>query len=263
MSYILDALKRADQERQVGQVPNVVASAQPRVGHSNAFRRWLPAILISSVALLAAVMAYWLASAPDAQPIEPTKKAVSLDESVQPADAQAPIPEVTSLDATGPTRVTPLAVAPTIVVERKTEPALAESEPDVDKTVVVNPVVAVQVSESEPQESVAITGNAIQDATAPPEVSDSAPQSAPEYEAEPLSELPWLSALSVEFRRNVPELAVQFHRYSDNADKRFVMIDGVRYQEGQVLKSGPELEQIIDSGVVLRWRGERFRYPLN
>lgn len=55
---------------------------------------------------------------------------------------------------------------------------------------------------------------------------------------------------------------MQFHRHTDNRSRNFVMVDGVRYREGQILKSGPTIERIVEEGLILRWQGERFVYPI-
>ena len=63
MSYILDALRRAEAERQRGQVPGLGAQTTPAAADSDAPRRlpvaaWVAAALLAGVALLA--LGWWL-----------------------------------------------------------------------------------------------------------------------------------------------------------------------------------------------------------
>ena len=51
---------------------------------------------------------------------------------------------------------------------------------------------------------------------------------------------------------------MDIHVYSDQPDKRFVLINSRRYREGEQLSEGPLVEAITREGAVLRYEGQRF-----
>jgi general secretion pathway protein B len=57
---------------------------------------------------------------------------------------------------------------------------------------------------------------------------------------------------------NLPELRLDLHVYSDSKAQRFVFINSKKYAEGQALSEGPLVEQITDSGVILNYHGQSF-----
>lgn len=59
-------------------------------------------------------------------------------------------------------------------------------------------------------------------------------------------------------RSELSSLKVDVHYYQEQPEKRFVMINQHRYVEGDQLVSGPILVEIINNGVILKHRGQRF-----
>jgi general secretion pathway protein B len=57
---------------------------------------------------------------------------------------------------------------------------------------------------------------------------------------------------------NLPELRLDLHVYSDNPAQRFVFINSKKYAEGQALNEGPLVQQITDAGVILNYHGQSF-----
>jgi hypothetical protein len=57
----------------------------------------------------------------------------------------------------------------------------------------------------------------------------------------------------------VPYLNLDIHVYDQTQQKSFVVINSVRYQEGEQLKEGPNLELITQDGAILSYAGQRFR----
>jgi len=60
---------------------------------------------------------------------------------------------------------------------------------------------------------------------------------------------------------NLPELHLDVHVYSINAAERFVFINMKKYTEGQVLKEGPTLQHITAEGAVLKQGEQQFLLP--
>jgi general secretion pathway protein B len=62
-------------------------------------------------------------------------------------------------------------------------------------------------------------------------------------------------------RKDLPQLALTMHVYSVEASERFVVVRGDRHVEGDDLGDGVTLRQITPGGMVLEFKGQRFRYP--
>lgn len=255
MSYILEALKRAEQERQIGQAPNA-AVAPAGDDYADEPRRW-PWLLLAMMllALLAAGAAYWLASqAPGVASVESVDETKARELASESAPGSSP-----SVELALPTRVTAVTTTPLVIESDATssnvEPAPVLAEPQHAKqpepTVAEASAAQSAIVENEPAASSQSPESAV--ASAPPAI---------EEEEDPSYALPWLREMSEDYRRSVPSFDIQFHRYSDNRYRSFVMVDGARYREGQILKAGPIVERIVEEGLILRWQGERFVYPL-
>lgn len=60
---------------------------------------------------------------------------------------------------------------------------------------------------------------------------------------------------------NLPEMHLDIHVHSPIPTERFVFVNMRKYVEGQTLAEGPAIERITDDGVVLNHRGMRFLLP--
>lgn len=60
---------------------------------------------------------------------------------------------------------------------------------------------------------------------------------------------------------NLPELHLDIHVASQNPAERFVFVNMRKYLEGETLKEGPNVERITAEGVILNQRGLRFLLP--
>jgi general secretion pathway protein B len=74
--------------------------------------------------------------------------------------------------------------------------------------------------------------------------------------------VPALETLPAGARRGIPALNLDIHSHSADPDKRFVVINGQRYREGERLGEGPVLETVTRDGAILRQGGQRFRLPV-
>jgi general secretion pathway protein B len=74
-------------------------------------------------------------------------------------------------------------------------------------------------------------------------------------------EAPWLSALPESFRAGLPPLTVTIHVYAPDEAQRILYINNRPYRRGAEIQPGVVVEEIVPEGVVLRYRGQRFRLP--
>jgi general secretion pathway protein B len=74
-------------------------------------------------------------------------------------------------------------------------------------------------------------------------------------------EVPWLSSLPQAFRSSLPPLAVNIHVYSPDRSQRILYINNRPVQQGGRVEGGAVVEEIVHDGVVLQYRGQRFKLP--
>jgi general secretion pathway protein B len=65
-----------------------------------------------------------------------------------------------------------------------------------------------------------------------------------------------------EYRADFPALKIEVHVHEAAVQRRFVMVNGRRYREGERLAEGPQLVEIVAEGMVLEYRGEKVLYTL-
>jgi general secretion pathway protein B len=73
--------------------------------------------------------------------------------------------------------------------------------------------------------------------------------------------LPTISEISLSGTQTLPELHLDVHVYATKPAERFVYINMRKYHEGATLQEGPVLERIRRDGVVLNFQGLRFILP--
>ena len=73
------------------------------------------------------------------------------------------------------------------------------------------------------------------------------------------TKIPFLSDLPVEFRRTVPELNINVFVYSEHGEESFVMIDMVKYKSGQQLKNGMTLKAILNDSLLIAYQNREFQ----
>jgi general secretion pathway protein B len=223
MSFILDALKKSEAERNRKSGPVLM---DMRIAPA---RRQLPAwVWVIAIVLLAnlALLGYALL------------RGGSKEAPAAPAVAAAP-PVTTS--ATG------AAVAPAGALPPPTLPAPANAT--MDGTTVPAGTVATG--------GVIMQSNAVvsPDSSSAPGTGTATSAPAPGSAAANIPSDDDLRASGV----TLPELHLSLHVYDDVAANRFVLLNSSRLREGQETAEGVMVERIEPAGVVLSWHGRRFR----
>jgi general secretion pathway protein B len=234
MSFILDALKKSEGERQRQSGPGVF---QPRIASPRArFPRWAVALgLLLGVNL---VILIWVMTRPEAPPA-----AATVAVPAAPATTAASAPAAPG--ATAPTtRFNP----PLIV-----DPALSEAEPGAtDSSTAANARNPAGVPFN-PNDYVPAQPAAAGATT--PLGADAAPRES--------SNANYASRDALVARgQNVPDVALSLHVYDPDPAKRFVFVNGQRGSDGTTLPGGLRIEQIVPEGAVLSWNGNRFLVPI-
>ncbi len=220
MSFILDALRKSDAERQRTAAPGLadVRYAGRRVRQSI----WVPilaAILAANVVLMGV---QWFGRAGARPETAASVPAASGPAAETPAAAAAPAP----------------AIRPLAREAEFGEPLL---EPDAD--VEFRP---------EPQ--------AVAEAPPVPLPQPPAPAVAPATPSRILAgnDLPTAEELIGTGALSMPLLNLDLHVYSAKPGSRFVVIGSRKYKEGGQLSEGPTVESITPDGVILAYQGRRF-----
>jgi general secretion pathway protein B len=60
---------------------------------------------------------------------------------------------------------------------------------------------------------------------------------------------------------NLPDLHLDIHVFSEQAENRFVFVNMSKYKEGATLDEGPAVAEILPEGVILKHRGITFLLP--
>lgn len=255
MSYILDALRKAERERHLGQPPTLAA---PPLAAETGRRRlgpWLRVGVGLGLGLNAALLAFFLMrNQPAAPPVTPASPppTVTSTPSKPPASHSLPPPKETSARDESP--VTVRTPAQPITSTRST--AVTTTAPPTapaPATPRKEPVDKPAISEPSPSTVPRPSRERREESPRPPLTPGSVSfASAPES-------VPSLETLSAGARRGIPPLNLDIHIHSTDPGKRFVIINGRRYREGEQLSEGPVLESVTREGAILRQGSQRFR----
>lgn len=221
MSFILDALRKSDADRQRTVTPGL---ADVRYATRRQRRNvWLP-ILVVVLAANLGFMALWWFGRDTETPTVPAAPAVSVPEASdqQPA-TMAPVVE-------------PAPVAEIRPLAREAEFGEPQLEAELTREFAPPPL---PLPESAPPEPLPIT---------PPTPSRILAS----------NDLPTAEQLIGSGALKSPMLNLDLHVFSETAANRFVVINSRKYREGGQLAEGPIVETINPEGVVLAIAGRRF-----
>lgn len=297
MSYILDALKKAEKQREIGQVPGI--DSVHDVGGRGPRQRW-PWVLAAILALNAVIIGalFW----PDRQGVEDRRRSADSAPGVtvaprpaapaaEPGHRQAPAQTVPAVDDGGhapsavagpgpvmpgsagepmPGRPTP-APGSDAAVARSSPPETGAPTPTAAPDVTTRPLKPLPL----PQAPVAAgpPGRAQQPAQDP---AAAAPRARVQPQATAVAVTPPTPAAAAPAGGRLPvwplvdddlyrkvngDLDVNVHVFSKIPGDRFVFLNMKIYREGDQLLEGPRLEEITQDGVILSLGGERFRVP--
>ena len=269
MSLILEALKKSEQQRRLGEAPTLGSPMLSVRGRRNL----LP--LFGALIAIAIVAGWWLLRPAPSAPPARTVAAPSVD-------TPTPTPPMNRI------KPTLARTAPARQAEAKRDPAPVKPMPSAGLDAIAPPLpIAPSVTDRPgsvtqlPPTPAAIpaavpraadTGApkpAIVPAPAPPAASVAvAPTHAPAPTHQPAPvpvatapTLPSVWDLPYATRKDLPNLALTMHVYANDPHERFVVIKGERHAEGDDLGDGVILREIRPDGMVLEFKGTRFVYP--
>ncbi len=254
MSFILDALKKSELERQRQLTPGLVDAGIPRRRRWPAWAVALTVLLAVNLALLSVYL--WRASArPTATAARVTAPAAVHDTGADRSPARGAVQGTSAaLAATVAASSAPTEAAPPPAPSAAPSPpgyfspldSAAEYAPEV-------PVTAASPGAPPATRAAAPTPHPDSDAAARDRAgANDAADGAGEV-------LPSIEQLNLDGK--LPALHLDVHVYATNPADRFVYINMRRYREGSTLAEGPVVRAIRRDGVVLDYQGVRFLLP--
>lgn len=252
MSYILDALKKSEEERKRGTVPDLLAVQDARVQEQKKLH-WWPYLLLVALALNAGIFLWWLT------PWQATKPTVTAYSTTR----QIPLPEKGVTVESGPRKEKPVPaqdassekIAPnkkmsdmhdrsvqTKTAEQKQIPNTSAPVVETQESRATSPSLPLQVPVATP---------------APSETSSSGKSTnAGGGMLYNLYELP------SSVQQSLPSFSITAHIHTGDPASGMVKVNGQTIREGQELSPGLKLEEIIPDGVIFRYQNYRFRVGL-
>ncbi|MGA7179272.1 MAG: general secretion pathway protein GspB [Thiobacillaceae bacterium] len=241
MSYILDALRKSDQQRQRGSTPTLLTVQATATGPKRP--RYLLNSVLAAVLICAGIVVGWL------QPWQMK----------QPAPAAVPIAS--------------MAIAPN---PHLAAPRVPSGSPEMIGKLEHEPLIHESTSAAQPGH-LSVSAATKQDMPAPDNNesaltssrSDAAGQEATGVHlpgrtaatgaaAEQGKRVMALNELPPSIRQEIPNVSISFHAYSSDPRERRVMINGEMTEQGALVAPGLTLEQITPDGVILDYMGYRF-----
>lgn len=281
MSYILDALKKSEKERQRGTLPDML-TVQDIVAEKPKKRFVRPAVLAAVLLLNAGAFVWWSGffqtkevkimrnSVPDVALPSSTNEAtqeISGRDKSTPESAEPISPELSSVDR----NIAPLIKKPVsplvdknslrskgpdglVDVQKKRLPAHAVSPKETAKAVDLSPAEPDQGEGTGPEPTGRISETIDEN-----RIYSSIRQKLPSFSiTADENKLYHLKELPPSFRQNLPSFSISALMYSSNPVSRMVRINDQMLHEGQELSAGLKLVEITRDGVIFRHQKYKF-----
>jgi general secretion pathway protein B len=236
MSFILDALKKSetDRQRQGGPALFEVKVAAPR----SALPPWAIAIAVLFAANLGVVA--WLLLRHNSAPAESAQPQVAGTAS---AAAPSPAPAARGPAASAGPATTAAAPAP--------------SAPSASSATNAAPVSAPPATPRAPPSRSAAESEPNPDDYAP--ATEPAPSSGTSHVQRGTdSGVPLYQQLAATSGNQLPQLRLDLHAYAEKAEDRWVLVNMHKLHEGDATPEGARVERITPDGAVLSWHGQQF-----
>jgi len=240
MSYILEALKKAQAERQLGNAPSIHAPAPSyTVVAAHGSRKPL-VVGLAAGAIVVALGAVFLLRQPAPAPAVQAASA--------PAPAPLPVAEPVAVPAPPPLAATPAAPPAPVAPARPAAPVMPEKAPAPERFAAEPPAAKTEPPpRAAPAEPVSEPPRPVPVAAAP----------AP---AAPLDEgIGPLQSLPEAVQRDVPKVAFGGYIYSPNPAERLLLVDKMLRREGEEVAPGLVLERLLPKAAIMNFRGYRYR----
>ncbi|OHE55619.1 MAG: hypothetical protein A2Z47_07440 [Thermodesulfovibrio sp. RBG_19FT_COMBO_42_12] len=253
MSYILDALKKSEKERQRSTAPDIL-TAQDALAQKPKKRPLWPYLLLAALLLNAGVLLLWLGSWHSKKPHVVAQlvggqqhESNTLESVHEGSDVRSSFDSPSSI----PSKTASQGVGKDIQQDQttQTEVYLQKDVPNISKPM-VDAKESPEVSPSVPKQPAVVS-------QVPSELKpNSNIVSAAENKVYNLKDLP----LSIQ--QGLPDFNITVAIYSNDPASRMVKINSQLMREGEYLTAGLKLEEITPDGVIFSYQNYRFRLGL-
>ncbi|MDQ9169986.1 general secretion pathway protein GspB [Oxalobacteraceae bacterium R-40] len=257
MSYILDALKKAESERKLGSVPNVYAEPLPVAKFdeqgSALGKPWL--WVIAAMLLAAGIAALWIKAS--YQEASPARLLPVAQQAPEPASAVTSAPHTvaakqevmqTAIPAPKPQENSKSGAKMEKAVAQSEAKPKAPAKPVVHAVKAPNRQLAKSDTQAKPEKDIQAGS-----------VAQSTASSAPPAEQPVMEQVAALRDLPAHIQRSIPPISVGGYIYSTKPAERSILLNNRLVREGEQVASGLTLERMMPKEAVLNYQGQRFR----
>jgi general secretion pathway protein B len=267
MSYILDALKKLEQKRQRGSVPDLMTV---HLAESRKLRQrpvWLY-LVCAALVVNAVILALWFVPwetekkiAPPSAVVQQNRKDIAVNSREHPeSNLSVSAPSL-------PSKKSGFAET-TLPDSHKTRREESAARFSGDEKQNRKQIQAVQI-EQKPSASLSHIENdrnqktfmdsKLHDASSGSALKNKSLDAQPDNrKADLQNDIPELGQLPQSVRAEIPQLTILGHIYSDSSTTRMININGDIFREGDTLAKNIKIEQITENGVILNYDGLRF-----
>ncbi|EIC31603.1 MULTISPECIES: general secretion pathway protein GspB [Methylomicrobium] len=283
MSYILNALRKSERERQANRPETLTEQVlTPPALKSRKTAMVIGALL--AVNLLALLLLVWYLKKTDDTPVAGRQAgALALQQkaarkpqpgAVKPADADAPSEKAPAAAAPAPQMINP--PAPTAAASATKSPSIEElaaasraaeekgpkqamsGKPERDDQTAPS-TAATGAREQVRKERQTKRAQPVLAAESPSDSESDTEKGKSDASPPGRQAIPLFKDLPYNFRNSVPKMAINVFMYADNPADRFVILNMTKYKAGQTTKDAVEIREIRPDGIIASYGGKVFR----
>ncbi|MWV14684.1 GspB domain-containing protein [Pseudomonas sp. L-22-4S-12] len=253
MSYILNALKQSESQRNLGEIPHIDTAQEPTSAYRPAPRRGIGRGWAMLAGLLPVLAVGWVMMNRQPEPAaEPPAPPAAVAPNPPPPAAVAAVPAPAApTDPQAPGLSQLQSMAGTRIQLDDQPPPARPAAP----VVLELPVAAGRVTP--PQASLT------RERRAPPPIPQRGAEDAGQGQGAQLNGVSHWKGLPSGIQRQVRELGINAHVYSADSSARFIRAKGRSLHEGDRLTDDLQLQQITSDGIVFTYQGAPYWMRLN
>jgi general secretion pathway protein B len=248
MSFILNALRKSEQERQSLQPETVtdrILLNQPQQNRRKT-AKFFAFVIFGNVLIIAGVVWFFRNNSTPDTTAQTLSKPVSAQETRDKSEALAKLTQPERPAQKGESKTTSIAEW---VEAQKPEPAPLPIKPVIAKKPATDTIKQPTIANKSELPAQTLPAIATIDKVEPVP-----PETIPVK-----NDIPFLSDLPFEIRQTVPKFTTNVFVYSNHPEESFVMIDMVKYKQGQQIKDSMVLKEIRPNSLVVVYQNRTFQ----
>jgi general secretion pathway protein B len=250
MSFILNALRKSEQERQALKPESVtdrILLHQPQQNRGKT-AKFFAFLIIGNLLIIACIV--WFVRNNSTSSTETTAKALSKPLPVQ----ETKVKSTMIAKSTQPERLQQKAQPKTTSIAEWVEAQKPKPDALPVKPVIIKKPVAESIKQPPIANKRVLRLQTTPGLAAAVKVKQDTPETAPVKK-----DIPSLIDLPFEFRQTLPKFTINVFFYSQQPEERFVMIDMVKYKPGQQIKDAMVLKEIRPGSLVVVYQNQTFQ----